>query len=295
MKGGGNMDISLTVIALQKKAIQIRMDLLRMIHAAKTGHTGGSLSNTDILTALYYHIMNIDPTSPQAPERDRFIASKGHAIESLWCILADRGFFPKQELETFSQFGTRLIGHPNNKVPGIEMNTGALGHGLSISVGMALAAKRDKRAYRVFCLMGDGEQAEGSVWEAAMAGAHYQLDNLIGIIDRNRLQISGSTEEVMGLDPLDEKWRAFGWHVVEVDGNDMEHLIDALSCVPLVQEKPTLILANTVKGKGVSFAEHSAKWHHHVPSDSELEQAFEQLSVSLEKLQQGVEGVQIYE
>ncbi|MBO9598554.1 MAG: transketolase, partial [Cohnella sp.] len=202
--------------ALKAKAAQIRIDLLTMIHRAKTGHTGGSLSNTDILTALYYRIMKLDPADPGWAERDRFIASKGHSVESLWCILADRGFFPKEELETFSRFGTRLIGHPNNKVPGVEMNTGALGHGLAISVGMALAAKLDGKSCRVFCLMGDGEQAEGSVWEAAMAGAHYKLDNLIGIIDRNRLQISGSTEEVMGLEPLEEKWAAFGWHVVSI-------------------------------------------------------------------------------
>ena len=187
---------------LKAKAAQIRMDLLNIIHTAKTGHTGGSLSNTDILTALYYRVMKLDPANPKWEERDRFIASKGHSVESLWSILADLGFFPKEELLTYSQFGTRLIGHPNNKVPGIEMNTGALGHGLPIAVGMALAAKRDQKSYRVFCLMGDGEQAEGSNWEAAMAGAHYKLDNLVGIIDRNRLQISGTTEEVMGLEPV---------------------------------------------------------------------------------------------
>jgi transketolase len=200
--------------------------------------------------------------------------------------LADRGFFPKEELSTFSQFGTKLIGHPNNKVPGIEMNTGALGHGLAISVGMALAAKRDERPYRVFCLMGDGEQAEGSVWEAAMAGTHYKLDNLVGIVDRNRLQISGSTEEVMGLDPLDEKWASFGWHVVSLDGNDMEDLVQAFEVVPFVQGKPTLIMANTVKGKGISFAENVPHWHHHVPNDEELAKALAELSAQLESLKQ---------
>jgi transketolase len=271
---------------LKAKAIQIRMDLLKMIHGAKTGHTGGSLSNTDILTALYYKIMKIDQQNPKWAERDRFIASKGHSVESLWCILADLGFFPKEELETFSQFGTRLIGHPNNKVPGIEMNTGALGHGLAISVGMALAAKRDGKSYRVFCLMGDGEQAEGSVWEAAMAGPHFKLDNLVGIIDRNRLQISGSTEEVMGLEPLEEKWAAFGWNVVSIDGNDMESLVEAFGAVPTVQGKPTLIMANTVKGKGVSFAENNPAWHHHVPNDIQLSQALAELSASLELLSQ---------
>jgi len=265
-------------ITLKAKAAQIRMDLLTMIHGAKTGHTGGSLSNTDILTALYYRVMKLDAANPKWAARDRFIASKGHSVESLWCILADKGFFPKEELKTFSQFGTRLIGHPNNKVPGIEMNTGALGHGLAISVGMALSAKLDNRSYRVFCLMGDGEQAEGSVWEAAMAGAHYKLDNLIGIIDRNRLQISGSTEEVMGLDPLEEKWAAFGWNVVSIDGNDMEALVHTFESAPALAGKPTLVMANTVKGKGVSFAENVAHWHHHVPSDEQLALALAELA-----------------
>lgn len=274
------------ILALKAKAAQIRMDLLKMIHGAKTGHTGGSLSNTDILTALYYRVMNIDPARPKWEERDRFIASKGHSVESLWCILADRGFFPKEELRTFSRFGTRLIGHPNNKVPGIEMNTGALGHGLAISVGMALAAKRDGKNYRVYCLMGDGEQAEGSVWEAAMAGAHYKLENLVAIIDRNRLQISGSTEEVMGLEPLEDKWAAFGWNVVSIDGNDMDALVRAFEAVPSVPGKPTLIMANTVKGKGVSFAENVPHWHHHVPNDEQLELALAELSAARERYQQ---------
>ncbi|OKP70366.1 transketolase [Paenibacillus helianthi] len=271
---------------LKIKAAQIRMDLLSIIHRAKTGHTGGSLSNTDILTALYYEIMNIDPARPKWEKRDRFIASKGHSVESLWCILADKGFFPKEELETYSQFGTRLIGHPNNKVPGIEMNTGALGHGLPISVGMALAAKRDALSYRVFCLMGDGEQAEGSNWEAAMAGAHYKLDNLIGIIDRNRLQISGSTEEVMGLEPLEDKWTSFGWNVVPVNGNNMEELVQVFRAAPEVAGKPTLVMANTTKGKGVSFAENVPAWHHHVPSDEQLATAHAELRSVIEELQQ---------
>ncbi|WP_372662364.1 transketolase [Cohnella sp.] len=273
-------------IALKAKAAQIRMDLIRMIHTAKTGHTGGSLSNTDILTALYYRVMKIDSNNPKWEDRDRFIASKGHSVESLWCILADLGFFPVEELNTFSQFGTRLIGHPNNKVPGIEMNTGALGHGLAISVGMALAGKRDGKAYRVFCLMGDGEQAEGSVWEAAMAGSHYKLDNLVGIIDRNRLQISGSTEDVMGLEPLEEKWTSFGWNVVSIDGNDIEALVDVFESAPAIPNKPTLIMANTVKGKGVSFAENVAHWHHHVPSGEQLELALAELSAAIEGYKQ---------
>lgn len=269
---------------LKHKAIEIRMELLRLIHRAKTGHTGGSLSNTDILTALYYHTMKHDPQHPQWEQRDRFIASKGHAVESIWCILADLGYFPKEELLTYSQYGTRLIGHPNNKVPGIEMNTGALGHGLPVSVGMALAAKSNAQDYRVFCLMGDGEQAEGSVWEAAMAGAHYKLDNLVGIIDRNRLQISGCTEDVMGMDPLDEKWRAFGWNVVEIDGHDFAALTNTFDSAPAVAGKPTLVLANTTKGKGVSFAENQAEWHHHVLNDDQLKQALEELQAGLNGL-----------
>lgn len=269
---------------LKIKATRIRMDLLRMIHRAKAGHTGGSLSNTDILTALYYRVMRINPADPKWPDRDRFIASKGHAVESLWCILADLGFFPKEELDTFCQFGTRLIGHPNNKVPGIEMNTGALGHGLSIAVGMALAAKRDGRDYRVFCLMGDGEQAEGSVWEAAMAGAHYGLDNLVGIIDRNGLQISGPTEDVMAIEPLDAKWEAFGWHVVSVDGHDMDALVSVLEAAPEAPGKPTLVLARTVKARGVSFAENVPGWHHKVPNDEELKRALEELAALEERL-----------
>lgn len=270
---------------LKRKATEIRMDLLTMIYEAGTGHTGGSLSNTDILTALYYKVMNIDPQNPDWEERDRYVQSKGHAVESYWAILADKGFFPKEELKTFSQFNTRLIGHPNNKVPGVEMNTGALGHGLPIAVGMALAAKMDGKSYRVFTLMGDGEQAEGSVWEGAMAAAQYKLDNLVAIIDRNKLQITGSTEDVMSIEPLDEKWKAFGWEVVEVDGNDIEQVVDVLTNIPRATGKPTMIIAHTVKGKGISFAENVTKWHHHVPSEEEYKLAMEELSKQLEVVQ----------
>lgn len=269
------------VTELRRKAQDIRQAVVELIYHAKAGHIGGSLSSTDILTVLYYEIMNVDPQNPHAPNRDRFILSKGHSVEAFWCVLADKGFFPKDELKTFSQFGTRLIGHPNNQVPGVEMNTGSLGHGLSLSVGMSLAGKMDNASYRVFTLMGDGEQAEGSVWEAAMAGAHYQLDNLVAIIDRNHLQISGTTEDVMSLEPLADKWRAFGWEVVEVDGNNIRELYQVLSQVPLVKNKPTLIMANTIKGKGVSFIENQASWHHRVPTPEEYE-------LALQELRQGV-------
>lgn len=263
--------------ALKKKAIGIRRDLLRMIHHAKAGHTGGSLSSVDILVALYYSVMRADPKNPKWDGRDYFVMSKGHSVEGLVCILADKGYFDKAELDTFCRFGTRLIGHPNNKVPGVEMNTGALGHGLSVAVGMAKGLRMAGRDNRVFTLMGDGEQAEGSLWEAAMAASNYKLDNLTAIIDRNGLQISGSTEKVMSLEPLGERWRAFGWSVHEVDGHDVAALAAKLSASPAEAGKPRLFLARTVKGKGVREMENVAKWHHGVPDEATMKSAMEQL------------------
>jgi len=266
---------------LEKKATEIRIEVLKMIYNAKAGHIGGAYSSIDILTALYYNVMNIDPKKPNWELRDRFILSKGHIAEALWAILADKGFFKKDELITFSQFGTRLIGHPNNKVPGVEMNTGSLGHGLSVATGIALAAKMDKKSYRAYVLMGDGELAEGSIWEAAMSASHYQLDNLIAIIDRNKLQISGATEEVLSLESLSLKWESFGWDVVEINGHDMGELIAVLSQVPKFNGKPTLLIANTIKTKGISFAENVASWHHHVPTNEEYDLALKELEVLL--------------
>ncbi len=259
------------------KAAEIRRSLLEIIYRAGTGHTGGSLSSADILTALYYRILRIDPRNPDDPGRDRFILSKGHSVEGLYAILADRGFFPREELETFSRYKSRLIGHPSVKVPGVELNTGALGHGLPCAVGMALAAKRSGSDVRVYCLMGDGEQAEGSVWEAAMGGANFRLDNLTAIIDRNHLQISGNTEDVMRLEGLADKWRAFGWEVRPVDGHNMEELISAFE-KPAREGVPRLILAETTKGKGVSYMENVARWHHGVPSEEQYRQALEDLT-----------------
>lgn len=270
--------------ALERKATEIRKLLVEMIFEAGTGHTGSSLSNADILTVLYYHVMKVDPKNPEWEDRDRYVQSKGHAVESYWAVLADKGFIEKEELKTFSQYGSRLIGHPNNKVPGVEMNTGALGHGLSVSVGMALAAKMDKRSHRVFTLMGDGELAEGSVWEAAMAASQYKLDNLIGIIDRNRLQITGKTVEVMDNEPLDKKWESFGWEVIQVDGHDLEALIRVFDGLPGVAGKPTMIIANTLKGKGISLAEGVPSWHHHVPNKEEYESAMKEFSQRMEAL-----------
>lgn len=262
---------------LQQKARNIRKDLVTMIYEAKAGHIGGALSSTDIMTVLYYGIMNVNPENPDWEDRDRFILSKGHCVEPLYCILADKGFFPKEKLSTFCKFGSTLIGHPNKKNSGIEMNTGALGHGLPVAVGIALSAKMDKKDYRVFTLMGDGEQAEGSVWEAAMAGAHYKLDNLVAIVDRNKLQISGTTENVMSLEPLEDKWTSFGWNVIPVNGNGVGELLEVFQSLPRVKGKPTLIMAYTTKGKGVSFMENEAKWHHGVPNEEQMKQILKEL------------------
>lgn len=259
------------------KAQNIRKDIINMIYTAKTGHTGGALSATDILTTLYYKVLNVSSDNPKMKNRDRFVLSKGHSVEPLWCILADKGFFPKEDLKTFSTFGSKLIGHPNNKVPGVEMNTGSLGHGLSVANGMALAGKKSNEDYRVYTLMGDGEQAEGSVWEAAMFASHYKLDNLVAIVDRNGLQISGATEDVMNIEPFEAKWKAFGWNVIGTNGNDISELIKAFESASLYKGKPTLIVANTTKGKGVSFIENQAQWHHKVPTDDELQTAMTEL------------------
>jgi len=266
---------------LENKAIQIRKELLQMIYNSGTGHTGGSLSSVDILVALYYEIMEIDPQNPKWELRDRFVLSKGHSVESYYTILADLGFFPKDELKYFCKFNSSLIGHPSVKVPGIEMNTGSLGHGLSIAVGMALAGKMDDKNYKVYVLMGDGELAEGSIWEGAMSANHYKLDNLVGIIDRNKLQISGDTENIMSLENLEEKWRAFGWSVITLDGNNIKELIKKLKEIPMDKDKPHVIIANTIKGKGVPFIENNPKWHHKVPNEEQLKEALEILDYQL--------------
>lgn len=269
---------------LQIKAIQIRKKLLSMIYKAKSGHTGGSLSCVDILVSLYYGVMRINPENPKWDDRDRFIMSKGHSVEGYYAILADLGFFDETELETYCKYGSRLTGHPTTKVPGVEVNTGALGHGLAIGVGMALAGKMDKKDYKVYVLMGDGELDEGSVWEAAQTASHYQLDNLIGIIDRNKLQISGPTEEVMKLENLEAKWNAFGWKVFHVNGHDIEQLVSIFKSLPISHNMPHLVIAHTIKGKGVSFIENKKEWHHHVPNDEEFNKAMVELDQRLQEL-----------
>src|SRR3972149_5050272 len=257
---------------LRLKSVRYRPDLLRSIVHAGAGHTGGSLSCVDILNLLYNRVLRVSPETFSDPNRDRYIQSKGHSVEALYVVLADRGFFPKAELETLCRYRSPFVGHPTRKVPGIEMNTGALGHGLSISVGLALAGKLDAASYRVFTLLGDGELAEGSNWEAAMAAAHYRLDNLTAILDHNTLQITGHTPDGCSNEPIDEKVRAFGWTGRSVDGHDVAALTAALTRAPEIG-KPTCLIANTVKGRGVSFMENVVKWHHGVPSDEQYKQA----------------------
>ena len=268
------MDIS----CLEYKSIQYRKTLLSIIKKANAGHTGGSLSCIDILNVLYNHVMNVSPENFRHPDRDRYIHSKGHSVEALYTVLADKGFYPIEELDSLEQYKSNFIGHPTRKVPGIEQNTGALGHGLSLAVGMALAAKKDGRSYRVFVTLGDGELTEGSIWEASMSAAHYQLDNLTVVVDRNMLQITGRTEEVMHLEPLADKFRAFGYAVRTADGNNIADLVDMMEQLPFETGKPSLILARTVKGKGVSFIEDVASWHHRVPTGDEYAMAMAELN-----------------
>jgi transketolase len=261
---------------LRLKSIRYRRDVLRYIFHAGAGHTGGSLSCVDILNVLYNRVLRVTPQTISDPQRDRYIQSKGHSVEALYVVLADCGFFPVSELETLCRFQSRFVGHPTRKVPGIEMNTGALGHGLSISVGLALAAKRDGLDYRVFTLLGDGELAEGSNWEASMAAAHYQLDNLTAILDHNSLQITGRTRDVCSNEPVDDKFRAFGWNVQSVNGHDIGQLTQSLTAAPRLGQ-PTCVIANTIKGRGVTFMENGVKWHHGVPSQQEFDQALREL------------------
>jgi transketolase len=275
----------MTDIELQIKAVRLRKMTLEAIFEAGAGHTGGGLSCLDILNVLYNRILNVSPETFSSPHRDRYVQSKGHSVEALYAVLADRGFFAESDLKTICRYQSYYVGHPTRHIHGIEMNTGALGHGLPISVGMALAAKMDGASYRVFTLLGDGELAEGSNWEAGLAAAHYKLDNLTTIVDHNTLQISGHTREVMNNEPLDQKWRAFGWAVELVDGHDYAALTKVL-CKPAESGKPTCIIANTTKGKGVSFMENIAKWHHGVPSEAELKQALAELDSAAAKLKQ---------
>jgi transketolase len=262
---------------LKRKSLSYRRGILTFIYEAGAGHTGGSLSCIDIINVLYNAVMNIRPENWESRKRDVYIQSKGHSVEALYIVLADLGFFDPSELRTGNRFQARLIGHPTRKVPGIEHNTGGLGHGLSVSVGLALAARLDRRSTRVFCLLGDGELNEGSNWEAALSAAHYKLDNLVAVVDRNGLQISGTTAQVNDLEPLEEKWSAFGWAVRRTDGHDIPKLVEALNDLPFVQGKPGVLIAETVKGRGISFIEGRPEWHHKVPSREQYQLAMQEL------------------
>ncbi len=275
------MDNGLFHQSLKEKSVGYRKKILKYITLANAGHTGGSLSCVDILNVLYNKVLNVSPRNFTSPDRDRYIQSKGHCVEALFVVLADQGFFPEDDLNTLSKFQSHYIGHPTKKVCGIEQNTGALGHGLPISVGAALAAKMDKRDYKVFTLLGDGELAEGSNWEAALSAAQYKLDNLCAIIDKNGLQISGSTVHVCNIDPLDKKFENFGWAVRIVDGHDFEALENTLTSLPFEKGKPSVIIANTIKGKGISFMENNIKWHHGVPNKEQYEKAMVELDNAL--------------
>jgi transketolase len=266
------------IIHLQKIATKARIDCLKTIHKAKSGHPGGSLSAMDILTVLYFHTMRIDPKVPKWPDRDRFILSKGHAAPALFTILAHRGFFPLSDLDTFRRTDGHLQGTINIHIPGGDMTTGSLGQYLSVGIGMALAGRMDNKNYKVYVLLGDGELQEGQVWEAAMTAAYQELGRLIAIVDKNKVQQSGPTDEIMGLGDVEAKFRSFGWEVVRIDGHDIPQIVDALDTITdQPRGAPTVIIADTVKGKGVSFMEGKSEWHGGAPTDEQLAQAIAEL------------------
>lgn len=263
--------------ALKIKANEIRKLIIRMTTCAGSGHPGGSLSSADILTCLYFEVMRHNPKDPTWEDRDRFHLSKGHCCPALYATLALCGYFPIEKLWNLRKLNSMLQGHPDRRTPGIEVSSGSLGQGLSVALGMALAAKIDKKDYRVYCLMGDGEIQEGNIWEAAMAASHYKVDNLCGIVDYNHFQIDGRTEEVMNLEPLIDKWKSFGWHTVECDGHNFKELLESFDLAKKIKLKPTVVIAKTVKGKGVSFMEHVVDFHGRAPTQNECEIALKEL------------------
>ncbi|MBN1264981.1 MAG: transketolase [Anaerolineales bacterium] len=263
---------------LQQTAVVVRQDILTMIHAAQSGHPGGSLSAADLVTALYFHILNIDPERPGWPDRDRFLLSKGHACPVLYAALAERGYFPREELKTLRQINGRLQGHPiMGKPPGVDMTTGSLGHGVSLGIGMALGLRLAESQAKVTVLLGDGELNEGLIWEAAMAAAKFQLGNLLVIVDYNNLQLDGTCEEIMPLEPLEGKWQAFGWDTQCINGHDFREILPAVEKARILSARPQVILAHTVKGKGVSFMENECDWHGRAPNDNQLAEALREL------------------
>ena len=271
---------------LQILAEKNRKRLVEVVYEAHAGHIGGDLSCLNVMTALYFDVMRgISPDHVKNPDRDRFVLSKGHCVEALYVTLEAKGFLKPEVLDTLGKFGSILSGHPTIEVPGIEVNSGALGHGLPIGIGMAIAAKMDKKDYRTFVLMGDGEQGEGSIYEAAMAGSKYQLDNLVAIIDRNHLQISGNTEDVMPIDSIRERWTAFGWDVIDMNGDDMDDILKTFHAIDYTNKKPHLIVSDTTKGKGVSFMEGIAKWHHGVLNEEQCKEAVKEIEERIKGLE----------
>jgi transketolase len=263
---------------LKEKAKETRRTIIKMIAKAGSGHPGGSLSATDLITALYFKVLRFSSKDPQWPDRDRFHMSKGHCAPLWYALLAETGYFPKEKLMTLRQLGSLLQGHPDRRTPGVEVSSGSLGQGLSVALGMSLGARIDKKDYRVYVLLGDGEIQEGNIWEAAMASAHYRCDNLCAILDYNGFQIDGSTKAIMNLDPVADKWRAFGWHVLEIDGHNMEQILNAYAEAKTIKSKPTIIIAHTIKGKGVSFMENTVEFHGRAPTQEEAERALKELA-----------------
>jgi len=263
---------------LEEKAKEIRRLIIQMLATAGSGHPGGSLSSTDLITALYSAVIRHDPKNPKWKMRDRFHMSKGHCCPLWYAILADCGYFPKQELKTLRNLGSILQGHPDWRTPGVNVASGSLGQGLSVAIGMSLAAKLDKLNFRVYCLLGDGEIQEGQIWEAAMAASHFRCDNLCAILDHNGFQIDGKVQDIMNIEPLADKWKSFGWHIINIDGHNMNQILDAYSQAKDIKDKPTIIIAKTIKGKGVSFMENVVSFHGNAPTEEQAKQALEELS-----------------
>ena len=273
------------VETLELQSEKNRKRLVEIVYKAKAGHIGGDLSCLNVLTALYFDIMRVWPDKPKETKRDRFVMSKGHCVEALYVTLEAKGFISHEITDTLGEFGSILSGHPTIEVPGIEVNTGALGHGLSVGVGMAIAAKMDKADYKTYVLMGDGEQGEGSIYEAAMAANQYKLDNLVAIIDRNRLQISGTTEEVMAIEDIYQRWTPLGWDVKHMNGDNIEDIVNCFSEIDFESKRPHLLISHTTKGKGVSYMENVTKWHHGVPNQEEFDLAIKEISERIATLE----------
>ena len=275
------------ILAFKKRATAIRKHIIDEVYSASSGHPGGSLSCTDILTVLYFHEMRVDVSNPKWPDRDRFVLSKGHCAPALYATLAEKGFFPTEDLNSFRNINSYLQGHPSMKdVPGVDMSTGSLGQGISAAVGMALAGKLDQKDYRVYTILGDGEIEEGQVWEASMAAAHYKLDNLTAFLDHNGLQIDGKITDVMSPESVHEKFKAFGWKVISVNGHDYQQIMEAIEEAKKTKDMPSVIIAETIKGKGVSYMENQAGWHGSAPDKEQRDQAIAELDEFLAKLQE---------